>query len=75
MNAIGFTAAEFDRIEWISDRGANIKKALEGLGGGREDCAAHQINTVVRSTFTVPFYELRSTAIAGSDEVGRLLSA
>ncbi|KAK3931211.1 Transposable element Hobo transposase, partial [Frankliniella fusca] len=28
----------------------------------KEDCAAHCINTVVRGTFTVPFYELRQRA-------------
>lgn len=31
MKDIGFTHQEFDAIEWITDRGANIKKALEDL--------------------------------------------
>ncbi|KAK3912065.1 Transposable element Hobo transposase [Frankliniella fusca] len=66
MNEIGFTAEEFEAIEWVTDRGANIKKALEDLS--REDCAAHLINTVVRSAFTIPYYEVRGLAMAVASE-------
>ena len=64
MADIGFTAEEFAALEWVTDRGANIKKALEDLA--REDCAGHLINTVVRNTFTIPFDELRRKAIDAS---------
>ncbi|XP_034250235.1 uncharacterized protein LOC117650746 [Thrips palmi] len=71
MEEIGITREEFRRIDWITDRGANIKKALEDLS--KEDCAAHQINTCVRSTFTVPFYELRQKAMEALSPAGKKL--
>ncbi|KAK3917805.1 Transposable element Hobo transposase [Frankliniella fusca] len=64
MAEMGFTAAEFEAIQWVTDKGANIRKALEDVS--REDCAAHMINTVVRSTFTIPYYELRGVAMASA---------
>lgn len=37
----------------------------------REDCSAHIINTVVRSTFTVPFYELRRKAVESCSQAAK----
>ncbi|KAK3933237.1 Transposable element Hobo transposase [Frankliniella fusca] len=71
MAELGFTAEEFSGIEWVTDRGANIKKALEN--DSREDCTAHIINTVVRSTFTIPFYELRQEALGAASATTKKL--
>ncbi|KAE8738854.1 hypothetical protein FOCC_FOCC015658 [Frankliniella occidentalis] len=56
MAEIGFSAVEFAALEWVTDKGSNIRKALEDLP--REDCVAHLINTVVQRKLTVPYYEV-----------------
>ena len=47
---------------------ANIVKALEDLI--RDDCIAHLINTVVKSTLTLTFVELRQKAVKDQERVG-----
>ncbi|KAK3929220.1 Transposable element Hobo transposase [Frankliniella fusca] len=56
----GFTEAEFNNNEWVTDEGANMKKGLEGLS--REDCLAHQLNTVLKHTLILSHVELREKA-------------
>ncbi|KAK3926013.1 Transposable element Hobo transposase [Frankliniella fusca] len=63
LKGIGIPPDEFEQIEWVTDRGANVIKALEDLP--RKDCAAHVVNTVVRSSLSVPYYELRGKAMGG----------
>ncbi|KAK3931216.1 Transposable element Hobo transposase [Frankliniella fusca] len=60
MQGIGIPPDEFNLMEWVTDRGANVRKALVDLS--REDCTAHVINTVVRSALSVPYYEVRQKA-------------
>ncbi|KAE8740625.1 hypothetical protein FOCC_FOCC013862 [Frankliniella occidentalis] len=71
LNRLGLSAAQFEKIEWVTDRGANIKKALENVDGQpalpREDCVAHLINTIVRGTLSYTHLELRQKAFSGSD--------
>ncbi|KAK3933117.1 Zinc finger protein 618 [Frankliniella fusca] len=79
LNRLGLSAAQFEKIEWVTDRGANIKKALENVDGQpalpREDCVAHRvrgqmahlINTIVRGTLSYTHLELRQKAFSGSD--------
>lgn len=59
-----------EKIEWITDRGANIKKALEDQD--REDCTAHLINTIVQGTMTVIHLELRKMALDNSKTAMKL---
>ncbi|KAE8742122.1 hypothetical protein FOCC_FOCC012329 [Frankliniella occidentalis] len=49
---------EFRKIEFVTDKGQNMIKALSEFS--RYDCMAHMLNTVLQTTFTLMFYELRS---------------
>lgn len=72
MEKIGISKAEFEGIQWTTDQGANVKKALEDLP--REDCMAHVTNTTLRNTFNVSHQELRKKAMAAcqrAQEIGR----
>ena len=60
------TAAQFSKIELVTDRGANIKKALEDTD--REDYNAHLLNTVVKGTMSYSHLELRKSALANSEK-------
>ena len=70
MVTFGFTAEQFSKIEWVTDRGANIKKALEK--DSREDCAAHLINTVVQSTLSISYLELRQKAVCENQDAEKI---
>ncbi|KAJ1530248.1 hypothetical protein ONE63_005171 [Megalurothrips usitatus] len=67
MTDLGVSAEQFSNIEWVTDRGANVKKALED--NDRADCAAHLINTTVKSTLTLTHLELRQKALSGNPAV------
>ena len=41
----GFTSDQFDHVTFVTDRGANIIKAIENYK--RLDCVAHVVNTVL----------------------------
>ncbi|KAK3930856.1 Transposable element Hobo transposase [Frankliniella fusca] len=69
LQSIGIPPEEFEKIQWVTDRGANVRKALEDLP--REDCSAHVINTVVRSSLSVPYYELRQEAVDALSPLAR----
>ncbi|KAK3924635.1 Transposable element Hobo transposase [Frankliniella fusca] len=71
MAALGIPYEEFCKIEWVTDQGANVVKALEGLS--REDCLAHCINTVLKTSLTLSYVELRQK-IAESAEAEEMLS-
>ncbi|KAK3925939.1 Transposable element Hobo transposase [Frankliniella fusca] len=57
LAALGITEAEFLKMDWVTDQGANVVKALESVN--RYDCMAHCINTALKTSLTLSFVELR----------------
>jgi hypothetical protein len=64
LETIGITRDEFRGIDWTTDQGSNIRKALEDVN--RDDCLAHLLNTVLRNTLTLGFQELRLQSVGAS---------
>ncbi|KAE8746809.1 hypothetical protein FOCC_FOCC006444 [Frankliniella occidentalis] len=71
MTALGLTEDEFEQIEWVTDQGANVVKALEGME--REDCMAHCINTVLKTSLTLSYVELREKVTASNTDIEEVL--
>ena len=49
----GFASDQFDHVTFVTDRRANIIKAIENYK--RLDCVAHVVNTVLKYTFDSTF--------------------
>lgn len=60
MLEFGLTEEHIAKIDWATDRGANMIAALADCE--REDCVAHLLNTVTKSTPTLTYVELRQKA-------------
>ncbi|KAK3921660.1 Transposable element Hobo transposase [Frankliniella fusca] len=63
---LGLTAAEFEKLEWVTDQGSNIVKGLET--SRRDNCFAHLINTVLKTSLNLTYVELRGKAVKAVEE-------
>ncbi|KAK3909540.1 Transposable element Hobo transposase [Frankliniella fusca] len=66
FTTLGFTEEEFEKVEWVTDQGANVVKALEGMK--RYDCMAHCINTALKTSLTLSYVELRKKLVDGDTQ-------